>query len=171
MNEALHTELAAAIERYLMILADHGFILDAECDGFIKEPMHGVYTILFHAIQTIDPDFPRVERLDSTLDPGETLERLESQLVQFGGILEAFCANYQSLTGVDPIKQAEDPTGGRVAVALVTIDIAIERLRAQAATYGEAPQDTAGSALAELRAEDNASAINRHLAIRHAARP
>lgn len=169
MND-LHTQLAAAIERYLEILADHGFILDAECDGFIKEPVHGVYVILFYAMETIDPDFVRVDRLQRTLGPGETLDRLEAQLIEFGGVLEALCAVYQASTGVDPIQQPEDPTGGRIAVALVGVDIAIERLRADAAAGGDQPADTTTHALAKLRAEGDTAAMTRHLALRLAAR-
>jgi len=170
VNDTLHTQLAAAIEQYLTILADHGFILDSECDWFIKEPVHGAYVILLLAIQTIDPDFPRVERLRSTLGPGEELDRLERQLVRFSVVLEDLCADYQALTGVDPIQETSDPTGGRIAVALVTIDIAVERLRAEAAAYREGPAGSAGNAVAELRAQDTASAIERHLSIRRAAR-
>jgi hypothetical protein len=170
VNETFHTHLAAAIERYLEILADHGFILEAECDSFILEPVHGVYAILFYAMQTIDPDFPRVERLQSTLGPDEDLDRLEDQLVGFTAVLEALCADYQASTGIDPIQEPDDPTGGRVAMALVGADIAIERLRAEAAAGGERPAETALSALAELRAEDDASAMNRHLALRLDAR-
>lgn len=170
MNDTVHTQLAAAIEQYLGILADHGFILDAECDSFIQEPVYGVYTLLLMAIQTIDPDFPRVERLQSTIGPDETLDRLEDQLVGFSAVLEALCAKYQASTGIDPIQEAKDPTGGRVAVALVGADIAIERLRAEAAAYGGEQADTASRALAELRAEANASAIERHLALRLATR-
>jgi hypothetical protein len=166
----VRTELASAIERYLKILADHGFILDAECDWFIKEPVHGVYTILFYAMETIDPDFPRVDRLQSTLGPGEELDRLEEQLVEFSAVLEALCADYQTATGIDPIREPADPTGGRIAVALVGVDIAVERLRADAAAGGDQPADTASRALAELRAEDTGSAIQRHLALRLAAR-
>jgi len=170
LDDALRLGLAAAIDRYLSILADHGFILDAECDFFIRGPMHGAYTILLHAMQTIDPGFPQIERLDSTLGPGETLQRLESHLIEFGKILEAFCTHYHAATGIDPIQQSEDPTGGRVAIALVTTNIAIERLRAQTATYSADQSDTAISVRDDLRAEDNTSAINRHLAMRRAAR-
>lgn len=166
----MHTQLASAIERYLKILADHGFILAAECDSFIREPVHGVYVILFYAMETIDPDFPRVERLQSTLGPGEDLDRLEDQLVEFTAVLEALCATYQAETGIDPIQEPKDPTGGRVAVALVGVDIAIERLRAEAATGDGRSTDTAIRALAELRAEDDGSAMNRHLARRLAER-
>ena len=170
LNDTMRTQLASAIERYLKILADHGFILDAECDGFIKEPVHGVYMILSYAMATIDPDFPRVDRLQSTLGPGETLDRLEAQLIEFAGVLEALCAVYQASTGIDPIQEPADPTGGRIAVALVGVDIAIERLRADAAAGGDQPADTAIRALAELRAEGDTAAMTRHLALRLAVR-
>ncbi|MEI7715117.1 MAG: hypothetical protein WCI78_03370 [Mycobacterium sp.] len=170
MNDDLHTQLAAAIEHYLTILADHGFIVDAECDPAIKGPLHGVYVILYYAIQTIDPDFPRVEKLPSTLGAGETLERLEEQLVDFTAVLEGICDNYQASTGVDPLRETEDPTGGRVAVALASTDIAIELLGAQDAACGPGSTAAAKSAFEKLKAEGDTAAIERHLATRLAGR-
>jgi len=170
VKDGIHAQLAAAIEQYLKILADHGLIVDAECDPAIKGPLHGVYVILYYAIQTIDPDFPRVEKLPSTLGSGETLERLEEQLVEFTAVLEGICDNYHASTGVDPLLDPKDPTGGRVAVALASTDIAIELLRAQDATYGPGATAAAKSAFAKLKAEGDTAAIERHLATRLAAR-
>lgn len=119
---------------------------------------------------------PLTELTDAIVREGErpkpqlTGYALEDQLVEFTAVLEALCAAYQAATGIDPIQQPKDPTGGRIAVALVGVDIAIERLRAESATAGERPADAARRALAEPRAEDDASAMKRHLALRLAAR-
>ena len=116
------------------------------------------------------PRFPRVEKLPSTLGAGETLERLEEQLVDFTAVLEGICDNYQASTGVDPLRETEDPTGGRVAVALASTDIAIELLGAQDAACGPGSTAAAKSAFEKLKAEGDTAAIERHLATRLAGR-
>jgi len=171
VSDDLHAQLAAAIERYLEILTDHGLILDAECDSFVQEPVYGVHTVLADAMQILDPDYPRTDRLQSTCGPDETHDRLEAQLIEFVDTLAAICANQQASTGVDPFTAIDDPTIGRVAVALLSSEIAVERLRGQAAAHGQELAGPASRALAELEAEDPAAAIERHCLTRLAVRP
>ena len=82
MHDDLKAPLAAAIDRYVQILADHGLILDAECTEFITEPVYGAYVFLSRAMHAIDPSYPRIDRIHSPVGPGETHERLEGQLAE-----------------------------------------------------------------------------------------
>jgi len=163
MDHYLPGDLAEAREAFQRIVDDHVLIIRAELDTFVRRPMMGALVMLREA--TVGPSGDCTEK--GRLRPignvnGATHITLERRLNMLGNLVERACDDYQAHTGIDPRTTSTDWVGQRIGMTLFALDMAVERLQAQAVFGGRCQADSSAYTLAELLLEPEDDAMERH---------
>lgn len=163
MDHYLPGELTEVCEAFQGIIDDHVLVIRAELDAFVRRPMMGALVLLREVAARGNADRTGKGRLRPIGNvSGATHTTLEQRLTALGQRIELACDDYQAHTGIDPRTTSTDWAGQRIGMALLALDMTVERLRAHAALRGHRQADPWAYTLAELRSEPEGGAIERH---------